>query len=71
MHVGLGYSNRSEKDAFNKAIKMLKEIGVKTNSISLDKYYSTKKTLKLFDKETAAYLSFQRKIYPEYRIGFD
>ena len=47
MHVGLGYSNRSEKDAFNKAIKMLQNIGVKTNSISLDKYYSTKKTLKL------------------------
>ena len=71
MHVGLGYSNRSEKDAFNKAIKMLKDIGVKTNSISPDKYYITKKTLKLFDKETAVYLSFQRKISPEYRIGFD
>ncbi|CAD7770832.1 hypothetical protein AIOGIFDO_00908 [Candidatus Methanoperedenaceae archaeon GB37] len=56
MHVGLGYSNRSEKDAFNKAIKMLKEIGVKTNSISLDKYYSTKKTLKLSGKETAVYV---------------
>ncbi|CAD7769728.1 hypothetical protein AIOGIFDO_00671 [Candidatus Methanoperedenaceae archaeon GB37] len=65
MHVGFGYSNRSEKDAFSKAIKMLQDIGVKINFISLDKYYSTKKTLKLFDKETAVYLSFQRKIYPE------
>ncbi|CAD7776958.1 hypothetical protein FHEFKHOI_02036 [Candidatus Methanoperedenaceae archaeon GB50] len=56
MHVGLGYSNRSEKDAFNKAIKMLQDIGVKTNSISLDKHYSTKKTLKLSGKETAIYV---------------
>ncbi len=47
MYVGLGYSSRSEKDAFNKAIRMIKEIGVKINSISLDKYYSTRKTLKL------------------------
>ncbi len=37
MYVGLGYSNRSEKDAFNKAMKMLREMGVKVNSISLDK----------------------------------
>jgi len=56
MHLGFGYSNRSEKNAFNKAIKMLKEIGVKMNSISLDKYYSTKKTLKLSGKETAVYV---------------
>ncbi|AGK61920.1 hypothetical protein Asulf_01954 [Archaeoglobus sulfaticallidus PM70-1] len=37
MYVGLGYSNRSEKGAFEKAIRMLKEMGVKINSISLDK----------------------------------
>ena len=62
MHVGLGYSNRSEKDAFNKAIKMLKDIGVKTNSISLDKYYITKKTLKLLSgKETAIYVISKEK----------
>ena len=68
MHVGLGYSNRSEKDAFNKAIKMLKDIGVKTNSISLDKYYSTKKTLKLSGKETAIYVIPKKNLS---RIGFD
>jgi len=39
MYVGLGYSNKSEKDAFNKGMKMLKEMAVKINSISLDKYY--------------------------------
>ncbi|OFV66194.1 MAG: transposase [Candidatus Syntrophoarchaeum butanivorans] len=56
MYVGFGYSNRSEKDAFNKAMKILKEMGVKMNSISLDRYYSTRKTLKVFGKETAVYV---------------
>ncbi len=33
MYVGFGYSSRSEEDAFKKAIKMVKEIGVKINSL--------------------------------------
>jgi|Deesub1362B_J571_1020462.scaffolds.fasta_scaffold17513_2 transposase len=68
MYVGLGYSNRSEKDAFNKAIKMVKEMGVKINSISLDRYYSTRKTLRVFGKETAVFVIPKRNIS---RIGFD
>ena len=32
MYVGFGYSNRSEKDAFEKAMRMLKSMGVKINS---------------------------------------
>jgi len=68
MYVGFGYSNRSEKDAFNKAMKMLKEMGVKMNSISLDKYYSTRKTLKVFGKETAVYVIPKKNLS---RIGFD
>ena len=56
MYVGFGYSNRSEKDAFEKAMRMLKSMGVKINSISLDKYYSSRKILKLFGKETAVYV---------------
>ena len=68
MYVGFGYSNRSENDAFNKAMKMLKEMGVKMNSISLDKYYSTRKTLKVFGKETAVYVIPKKNLS---RIGFD
>ncbi len=29
MYVGFGYSDRSEKDAFEKAMKMLKSMGVR------------------------------------------
>jgi Transposase len=54
MYVAFGYSNRSEKDAFNKAMKMLK--GVEINSIALDRYYSSRSVLKLFDKKTAVYV---------------
>jgi len=38
MYVGLGYSSRSERDAFSKAMKMLRNMGVKINSIFMDKY---------------------------------
>jgi transposase len=68
MYVGLGYSNRSEKDAFNKAMKMLRNMGVKINSISLDKYYSTRKVLRMFDRETAVYVIPRKNLS---RIGFD
>jgi len=68
MYVGLGYSFRSEKDAFNKAMKMLNEMGVKINSISLDRYYSTRKVLKTFDRETAVFVIPKKNLS---RIGFD
>ncbi len=68
MYVGFGYSSRSEKDAFKKAMKMVKEMGVKINSISLDKYYSTRKTLELFGKETAVYVIPKKNLS---RIGFE
>ncbi len=68
MYVGLGYSAKSEKDAFEKAMKMLKSMGVKVNSISLDKYYSSRKTLKLFGRETAVYVIPKKNLA---RIGFD
>jgi len=68
MYVGFGYSSRSERDAFEKAMKMLKEMGVKVNSISLDKYYSSRKTLRMFDAETAVYIIPKKNLA---RIGFD
>lgn len=40
MYVCYGTSFRSEKEAFENAYKMLKEIGIEVESIRLDKYYS-------------------------------
>jgi transposase len=68
MYIGFGYSNRSEKDASEKAMRMLKSMGVKINSISLDKYYGSRKTLKLFGRERAVYIIPKRNLA---RIGFE
>ncbi len=40
LYVGYGTSMRSERDAYNKAMIMLKEVGLKINSARLDQYYS-------------------------------
>ena len=40
MYVCFGTSFKSEKEAFEKAYKMLKELGIEIESIRLDKYYS-------------------------------
>ncbi|CAD7774290.1 hypothetical protein FHEFKHOI_01565 [Candidatus Methanoperedenaceae archaeon GB50] len=37
-------------------MKIIKNIGIRINSISLNKHYSTRKTSNLFDKETAVYM---------------
>ena len=68
MYVGFSYSSRSEKEAFEKAMKMLKRMGIKMNSISLDRYYSSRKTLRMFDAETAVYVIPKRNIA---RLGFE
>ncbi|MBU7013521.1 MAG: ISNCY family transposase [Theionarchaea archaeon] len=56
MYTGVGYSTRSEMDAFNKAMSMLSDSGISITSIALDKYYSSRKVLKLFGEETAVYV---------------
>jgi|SRR3989338_7991504 len=40
IYIGYGTSFKSEKDAFQKALEMAKELGVKIESLRLDKYYS-------------------------------
>ncbi len=40
MYVAFGMSLKSEKEAFDRAMEMIKKIDVKINSIRLDKYYS-------------------------------
>ncbi|PKL46917.1 MAG: ISNCY family transposase [Nitrospira bacterium HGW-Nitrospira-1] len=56
LYVALGYSSKSEMDAFNKAMKMLGALGIRIDSISLDRYYSSRKVLQIFDRETSVYV---------------
>jgi transposase len=55
-YVACGYSTVSEMDAFQKAMQMLTEFGIPIDSMSLDKYYSSRKVIRLFDDETMLYL---------------
>jgi len=41
MYVAFGMSLKSEKEAFDKAMEMLKHIGIEIESVRLDKYYSS------------------------------
>jgi len=45
LYVAYGYSSRSEKDTYRKAMAMAKELCIEMKSIRLDKYYSTRATL--------------------------
>ena len=56
MYVACGYSSRSEMDAFRKALIMLSDRGISIDSISLDKYYSSRKVLDLFHRKTTVFL---------------
>lgn len=40
MYVAYGMSLKSEKEAFDRAMEMLKKIDIKIDSVRLDKYYS-------------------------------
>lgn len=62
MYVGFGYSKKSEMEAFHRAMAMLKELGVEVNEISLDKYYSSRKVLRLFGEKTSVYVIPKRNL---------
>ena len=65
--VGFGYSCVSEMDAFGRAMVMVGGLGVAVDSLSLDRYYSSRKVLEMFGSETALFLVPKRNIS---RIGF-
>ncbi len=46
IYLAYGVSYKSEKDAYNKAIEMLKKTNISLNSIRLDRYYSGKNLVK-------------------------
>ncbi len=56
MYVAWGSSMKSEKDAFEKAIQLLKTADVELKSVRLDKYYSESAYMDYFDKETKVYV---------------
>ena len=67
-YVAVGCSNISEMEAFHKAMTMLAELGISVDSMALDKYYSSRKVIKLFGKETALYLIPKKNIA---RVGLE
>ena len=68
MYAGFGYSRKSEMEAFNRAVEMLKKLGFPLDSVSLDKYYSSRKVLKVLGERTAVYVIPRRNIS---RLGFE
>ena len=56
MYVGYGTSMKSEKEGFDEAFKMLKEMGLNIKSARFDRYYTNRETIKKFGKNTKLYL---------------
>lgn len=50
IYIGYGCSFRSENDAYNQALSMVAETGIKIKSIRLDKYHSTQCNVKNLGK---------------------
>ena len=56
MYVGVGYSQSSEMDAFRKSMAMLRDNKIPVDSMRLDRYYSSRKIINMFDNGTSLYL---------------
>lgn len=61
-YVGIGFSRKSEMDAFRKALPLLSRNGIRISSISLDKYYSSRKVLRLFDRSVSMFVIPKKNI---------
>ena len=68
MYVGFDCSKKSEKEAFDGAMIMIRKLGIEMDSVTLDKYYSNGKTLKIFGKKTKVYVIPKSNMS---KIGFD
>ena len=69
LYVAFGYSERSEMDAFRRAMEMLRTLGVKVDSMRLDRYYSSRKIIRMFDSKTTLYL-IPKKNMKKFGIGW-
>ena len=67
MYVGCGTSRLSEWDAFNKAVAMLRRVGVAVRSMRFYRYFSSRKVIKMFDRSVSLFLVPKKNIA---RIGF-
>lgn len=56
MYVAYGYSDTSEKEAFRKAIRFVREHNLPVNSVRLDKYYSSRKNLRELGRDVEAFV---------------
>jgi len=68
LYVAFDYSKHSEMEAFHKAVRMLEKLGVKADSIPLDKYYSSREVLRLFGREVAVYVIPKKNVS---RLGME
>jgi transposase len=62
MYVGCGVSRMSEWDAFSKAVAMIRQVGVVVKSMRLDKYFSTRKVIRMFDRSVSLFLIPKKNI---------
>jgi len=62
MYVGVGYSAKSEMKAFNQAMDMVKELDIEINTGRFDKYFSSRKVLRIFDRKTFVYVIPKKNI---------
>jgi len=62
MYVGIGFSRVSEMDAYRKAIELMKRNGVEIDKISLDKYYSSRKVIEMFDRNVSIFVIPKKNI---------
>ncbi len=65
MYICFGSSLRSEKEAFDKAMQMLRDVDVKIKSIRLDRYYSCPVYVNQF-KESKVYIIPKKKVNLEH-----
>ncbi|MGC9016540.1 MAG: hypothetical protein ACP5KM_07180, partial [Conexivisphaera sp.] len=56
MYLAWGSSMRSEKEAFEEAVRMLGEVDVRLRSVRLDKYYGESAYMDHFDGEVKVYV---------------
>jgi transposase len=62
MYVGCGISRLSEWDAFCKAVAMIRRFGVAVKSMRLDKYFSTRRVIRMFDRSVSLFLIPKKNI---------
>ena len=62
MYAGVGYSSVSEMRAFHKAMEMAKIMGIKIDTLRLDRYYSSRKVLKMFGEEVSVFVIPKKNI---------